>query len=356
MRKILIAIPHSHSWLWTQTCLATLKKYPPKAAGFEGQIVVVNNSPWSPSIKGISETVLGEGVTIHQNTKPNKFHASALDDVVDHFEFDYLMALETDVVALHADWLQWFVGMIEDGDRFAVGHWHHESFVNPSCTIYRGAVLREMNAWCKANTSDEMRWGDRFQNVMKLTPGDREWVCGPFADKRGWPEGTELKQRPSGQSKGFGWYEPGQMLHHWAVERGYPYMVCNTAHTEFNGAPAHTLYGKDQASATAGPLELHELWETAYTAHLWGGTRALDILKHPVSDQFVRNHTEYWLAREARFWLHAVPVEVQAQTINLIAEHGWHTTSIGGDPVNDRDREAAAFVTDIYRRAGIPLA
>lgn len=355
MRKICVVVPHSHSFFWTGTCLSTLKKYPPLANGFEVQIVVVDNSPWSPSIKGITETRLGEGVTVHNNTKPNKFHASALDDVIDHFDFDYMMALETDVVALHQDWLQWFVDMIEDGGRFAVGHWHHERFMNPSCTIYRGSVLREMNAWCKSNTSDLMRWGHNFEKTMRLNPGDLAWVAGPFAEKRGFPEGATPVQRPSGQEKGFGWYEPGQMLFHWATNQGYPYMVCQTAHTEFNGAPAHTLYGKSQQEATPGPLELHELWERAYTAHLWGGTRALDILKHPVSDQFVQSHTEYWLAREARFWMNAVEPDIQAQTIELIREHGWHTRSIGGGPVEDRDREAAKFVSDIYRRAGIPL-
>jgi len=356
MRKIAVVIPHSHTWLWTSTCLATLKKYPPKANGFEVQVVLVDNSwDWSPSRRIATDTPLGDGVTVWNNTKPNKFHASALDDVIDNFDFDYMMALETDVVALHQDWLQWFVDMIEDGGRFAVGHWHHERFMNPSCTIYRGSVLREMNAWCKANTSHEMRWGQTFEKVMLLNPGDIAWVAGPFAEKRGFPEGSTPVQRPSGQEKGFGWYEPGQMLYHWATNQGYHYMVCNTAHTEFNGAPSHTLYGKAQNEASSGPLEMNELWERGYTAHLWGGTRALDILKHPVSDQFVLNHMDYWLQREARFFQQAVPQDIQAQIVSLIKEHRWHTRNIGGNPIEPRDHEAADFVESIYRKSGLPL-
>ncbi len=356
MKKICIAIPASHAWLWPQTCISSLLRYPPKAEGFEVQIVVVDNSwNWSPSIRGITETRLGDGVTIHNNTKLNKFHASALDDVIEHFEFDYLMALETDVVALHKDWLQWFVTMIEDGGRFAVGHWHHESFVNPSCTIYRGDVLREMNAWCKANTSEEQRWGDNFEKSMKLNPGDLGWVNGPFADKRGWPEGHRNALEPSGKSKGFGWYEPGQMLFHWATDRGYPYMVCNTSHTEVSGAPAQTIYGQNQPDLATDQLELHQLWERGYTAHLWGGTRALDIIKHSVSDQFVLKQTPIWLRREARFWLEAVDADVREKTIELIKTHGWHTQSLGGPGGVERDAEAARYVNSIYREAGIPI-
>lgn len=356
MKKIVIAIPHSHSWFWTQTCVASLHRYPPKAEGFETQIVVVDNSQWSPAIRGITDTRLGEGVTVWANTKTNPFHASALDDVVCHFEFDYLMALETDVVALSPEWLQWFVNLIEDGGRFAVGHWHHEQFVNPSCTIYRGDVLREMNVWCRANTSEEMRWGLDFSSSMLLNPGDLAWVAGPFAEKRGFPQGHQCVHRPSGQQKGFGWYEPGQQLFHWATDRGYPYMVCNTAHTEQSaGRPDHTLYGKDQQSASSSPLEMAQLWGRGYTAHLWGGTRALDIIKHEVSDQFVRNSTPAWLRREARFWKEAVPQDVQEQTLALIRQHRWHYRGQGTAEVTDRDRAAAAYVESIYREEGIAL-
>ncbi len=356
MKKIVVAIPHSHSWFWTQTCVAQLKKYPPIAKDFSIDIVVVDNSPWSPAIKGITQTSLGDGVSVFANSKPNKFHASALDWVVDNLSFDYLMAFETDVVPLHADWLQWFVDCIEKSrDYFAVGHWHHEQFVNPSCTIYRGDVLKEMNAWCKANTSDEQRWGENFSKVMKLGPRDVEWVAGAFADKRGWPEGTVLDPAPSGQFKGFGWYEPGQMLHHWAVQHRYNYMECQTAHTMVDGCPVHTIYGVDQTYAPRRSLDFNELDNRGYAAHLWGGTRALDIIKHDVTDGFVKSHLEGWLTREARFWQQAVNPSIQEMTVELIKEHRWHTQGCGTPEVTQRDHNAADYVESIYRKAGIPL-
>ena len=329
-------------------------------------VVVVDNSPWSPAIRGITETRLGDGVEVLQNYKTNKFHASALDCVVESREFDYLMALETDVLALRPGWLQWFVNQMRDTD-YAVGMWHHEQFVNPSCTLYRGDVLRKMDSWCKRHpTPNALRWGPRFgktapldnnlplsENPAAVLQGLKDWIAGPFAEKRGWPAGTELAEAPSGQLKGPGWYEPGQQLHHWAVDEGYTYTVCPSLTTKrADDLPLQTLYGATMPDPQR-QLEAVEMFGNAETAHLWGGTRALDILKHPVTCQFVKANTPMWLAREARFWRQVVPEDVQEQTLALIRDFGWHTTGQGSDHVSDRDREAAEFVRQCYAEGGV---
>lgn len=394
MKRIVVAIPSSHAWLWLQTCVAALVRNPPQAAGFEVELVVIDNSPWSPAIMGITHTDLRHGVRIIPNHKSNKFHASALDCVVETMEFDYLMALETDVLALSPGWLQWFVDQMR-GTDFAVGMWHHEQFVNPSCTLYRGSVLRDMAWWCRASNSnsapqDELRWGPEFsktapldnnlplsENPAAVLANLKGWIGGPFAEKRGWPAGTVLKEKPSGQEKGPGWYEPGQQLHHWAVEAGYTYTICPTLTTHnAQGTPLQTMYGKwgvKEASASylssgrmvsgaigsvygydhGRQLEAVEMFGNAQTAHLWGGTRALDILKHPVTCEFVKANTPGWLAREARFWKHVVPPDVQAQTLDLIRRYGFHTTGQGTPDVTDRDREAAEFVRACYKDGGV---
>lgn len=376
MERIVVVIPHSHSWFWTQTCIASLHRNPPVAKGFSVKVIIVDNSPWSPAIKGIRETSLGnlQGLHTITNPKSNKFHASALDCVVERFSFDYLMALETDVLALRPDWLQWFVDQMRPTD-YAVGMWHHEQFVNPSCTLYRGNVLRDMNRWCKQELDhgnpvdpDVLRWGPNFEKTAPLdnnlplseNPASvlsslKEWIAGPFAEKRGFREGTVLKETPSGQLKGPGWYEPGQQLHHWAVECGYTYTVCPSLTTKrADGLPLQTLYGTDMPDPER-QLEAVELFGNACTAHLWGGTRALDILKHPVTCQFVKANTPMWLAREARFWKHVVPQVVQEHTLALIRKHGWHITGQGSDHVSDRDREAAEFVNKCYMEGGVVI-
>lgn len=367
MKTIVVAIPHSHSWFWTQTCVASLMRNPPVAEGYKVKTVIVDNSPWSPAIKGIRNTDLGNlsGLHIITNPKTNKFHASALDTVVERFDFDYLMALETDVMALRPTWLQWFVDQMRDTD-FAVGMWHHEQFINPSCTLYRGDVLRKMARWCwDGAPQDKLRWGDRFnesapldnnlplnENPAAVLQDLKGWIAGPFAEKRGWPTGTILKERPSGQLKGPGWYEPGQQLHHWAVEEGWTYTVCPSLTTSVNNVPVQSMYGATMPDPLR-QLEAVELFGNAETVHLWGGTRALDILKHPVTCEFVKANTPIWLAREARFWKQTVPPEVQRQTLDLIRKHSWHITGQGSDHVSDRDREAAQYVKECYEGGGV---
>ncbi len=370
MKKIIVAVPHSHTFMWTQTCIASLWHNPPQAAGCEVEIVVINNSPWSPAIRGITDTYFNDYVQVIDNHKGNKFHASALDCVVEKFDFDYLMALETDVLALRPNWLEWFVKQLRETD-FAVGHFHHEQFINPSCTLYRGDVLREMAKWCKKNPEpDVSRWGPNFSlfgpldtNMPNWAEEEKrtmiDWIAGPFAEKRGWPEGTILKEQPSGQLKGISWYEPGQMLHHWAVENRYTYTVCPTATTKIAGVnggelPVQTLYSDNPAESNR-QLEFHELDGQAETVHLWGGTRALDILKHEVTCGFVGANTPFWLEREARFWKASVPQEIQDATLSLIRKYGWHYKGAGTPDVTERDRAAVAMVQACYAKGGVVI-
>lgn len=367
MKRIIVAIPHSHSWFWTQTCVASLHRNPPVADGYSVKVLVVDNSPWSPAIRGIRDTALGRlpGLHVVQNPKNNRFHASALDSIVERFSFDYLMTLETDVMALQPGWLQWFIDQMRDTD-YAVGMWHHEQFVNPSCTLYRGNVLRAMSQWCKNRPEPGLlHWGPLFGKSQPIKDRQPEhdyqgwyddnisWIAGPFAEKRGWPAGTELKEKPSGQDKGPGWYEPGQALHHWAVQACYTYTVCPTLTTKApDNVPLQTLYGTHMPDPLR-QLEAVELFGNARTAHLWGGTRALDIVKHDVTCQFVKRCTPGWLAREARFWRHVVPEDVQQQTLDLIRKYGWHYTGQGTDYVTDRDRAAVNYIRECYEAGGV---
>ncbi len=346
-----------------------MKRNPPVADGYEVEVIVVDNSPWSPAIKGVKLLMPIDNINLYivDNYKTNRFHASALDCVVETYDFDLLMTLETDVMVLKPNWLQWFVNQLKPTD-YAVGMWHHEQFINPSCTLYRGDVLREMWKWCKwVAPQDELRWGPNFsltapldsnlslnENPKVVLEQIKDWISGPFAEKRGWHEGTILKETPSGQLKGPSWYEPGQQLHHWATNNNYTYTICSTLTTEVDEIPVQTLYGSVMPDPQR-QLEAIELFGNAYTAHLWGGTRALDVLKHPVTCEFVKRHTPYWLAREARFWKHVVPEDVQKQTLSLIKKYGWHTTGQGntipgGD---DRDREAASYVQACYEVGGV---
>src|SRR5258705_8234625 len=170
MKKILVVAAHSHTWFWSQNFITSLKRFDMAVPDHEVQIVLVDNSwPWSPTIKGVASTALVKGVTIFNNPKPNKFHPSALDATLDKLDFDsdYIMAMETDVQILRNGWLHEFIRRIQPTD-YAVGAWHHEQFINPSCTLYRTSVAREMQKWCKAKPSLLARWGDNFNDESDI--------------------------------------------------------------------------------------------------------------------------------------------------------------------------------------------
>lgn len=364
MPRTIIAIPYGHNVFYGETCITSLKRFPQP----DTEIVVVENSPWCPAIDILREVGVLDGCTVTRNSKTNLFHASALDHVIEHFDFEYLFTIEQDVLALAPDYLSWFFAQMKPTD-FAVGHFHHERFVSPCCTLYRGDVLRSMLAWCKSNPEPEtLRWGPNFersQPVKDRQPerdyrdwydGEIAWIEGPFAEKRGWPEGTVLKEQPSGQEKGPGWYEPGQALHHWAVQEGYTYTVCPNWHWEERpGLPMQTVYGVTEGPAKA--LEYGELMSLpgAKTVHLWGGTRALDILKHEVTCSFVSGQTPAWLAREARFWKDSIPQDVQERTLELLRKKGWHYKGAGTPDVTERDRAAQRFVAECYAKGGVVI-
>ena len=116
--------------------------------------------------------------------------------------------------------------------------------------------------------------------------------------------------------------------------------------------PLQTIYGATMPDPLR-QLSAVELSGNGETVHLWGGTRALDIIKHDVTCDFVKSNTPFWLAREARFWRETVPTGIQKLTLDLIRHYGWYITGQGNDHVTDRDRTAAEYVRDCYARGGV---
>ena len=348
-----------------------LKMFPPKCNGCEIKIVVIDNSwEWSPCIRGLMETRLGEGIEILNNPRTNKFHASALDSVVAGYDFDYLCTMESDVCVLRDGWLQWLFDSLNQYERwFAAGHWHWEGVVNPSFTLYRGSVLKEMLEWSSSNKSLTMRWGDNFEKTERCTNCPLDSLLGPFAEKRGWPEGTVLRERPRYQSADPGHYDPGHALYYWARQNGdwgYARLPTVTAmRPGHNGWPFQTIYGLGHHQDRE--IDLAELiGGIDYACHFWLGTRSLEILKCNIDETGPLNpqYRNYGLPREARFWQQIVDRDTREKTIALIKKHRWHTASLrngSNDPlyhpgsISEDDWKAVEIVEAIYRENGIPL-
>ena len=350
--KVVIAITIAHTWLWNDICLSQLLKFDPGISNI--RVVIVSNAwDWCPSMANMVDLAAQDDlpfpIEVVQNDRASKWHGTALDYVVEYYEADYLFTMEPDVLVLSDDWLKWFVEKMElhyitPADPlapcFSVGHWHGEGFINPSATLYRMDALKKALGEFRGNKDPQMYWGPDFSRSENILAHYDRFLddVGPFSEKRGWLPGTKLKGPiPSGQMRGPGWYEPAQQVHHWAVEEGYSYVPVPCRHDIHSerAIPVGTFYGAEP---------------DFYVVHLWGGTRALDLLKHPVSDPTVSNNMEFWLKREAELWKEIVPKERQEITLRLMREKGWFNRLM-----TDREEAAVRTIMGHYEKGGVVL-
>lgn len=313
MPDVTIVIPNGHTWYWPQVAVQSLRENSVDPGAAIKRVVVVCNSPWSPAYRGITETELSVGVEVIQNDLPVRFHGSALDLALELCDTDWLFCMETDSRPLRDGWLSWYLSHVTSDRVACVGQWHHEQFVNPSATLYRVSALKEAAEFCRANKDEAFTWGPAFYNSEQLDPESLAFVrsgrMGPFSERRGWRAGTVLREAPTGQHKGPGWYEPGQWLYHWLVENDWKAVTCPVIH-DMDQIPRLTSYGESR--------------EQAYFAHYWGGTRAYDhLLDDHAMDPTVVQWAPYWQARERRIWEEIIPARIREQTNALIARWGW---------------------------------
>ncbi len=342
--KVTIAIPLAHTWLYQDICLSQIIKFDPGISNIK-VVIVCNSYDWSPSYLNMVDLAAQDDlpfpIEVVMNDRNSKWHGTALDHVVEHYDSEYLFTMEPDVLVLSDDWLSWFIQQMEkDDNNFSVGHWHNEGFINPSATLYWMDALKQAMKEFKANRDPLMYWGQNFERSENILAHYDRFLddVGPFSEKRGWPPGTKLKgPTPSGQMRGPGWYEPAQQLHHWAVEQGYTYVSVPCRHDIHpeRTIPVGTFYGEDPEF---------------YMVHLWGGTRALDLLKHPVSDPTVSNNMDFWLQREAQIWTQIVPKDRQEVTLGLMKEKGWFNR-----PMTDREEQAVRTIMGHYEKGGLKL-
>ena len=338
--KIIIAIPVAYTYFFQDSCIAQLQKFDPGVRDVE--IVIVSNAyDWCPSIQNMidwaTEDDLQIPMEVAENDRASKWHGTALDYVVEYYDADYLFTMEPDVLVLQDNWLKWFADQMRP-DVFSIGHWHGEGFINPSATLYRMPALKEALSEFKANCDPYMYWGPNFERKDNILAHYDKFLedVGPFSEKRGWPPGTKLNgPSPSGQLRGPGWYEPAQQLHHWAIEKNWSYISVSCKHEicPERAIPTGTFYGED------GNFQI---------VHLWGGTRALDLLKHPISDPTVTHNMGFWLEREAEIWCQIVPKERRDITLKLIKDDGWYNR-----PMTDREIEAIKVIQGYYEKGGI---
>ncbi len=356
--KIVVAIPHQLTWFWTQTCIAALKRH----TSLPIEIVVVDNG-WdhSPSIRGITQTRLGEGVRVlNADSLAVYTHSTALNQAFrETWPMDYFVSLDSDCVITKDGWLEDALTRLRPTD-FATGAWHPEGGVTCSFALYRGEAIKAMADASAADPDRQLHWGENFEKTALVSDTHRgfsqaavdELLSGPFSNVRGFLPGTVMKETPTGQRKGPGWYEPAQMFHYWAVQNGWTYTACpaRIIYDAPKGIPTGMFYGVDQDSG----LDYDQARVACWAVHFFGGTRAWDFLNPRggnLDDSAIVNNMAFWIEREAGWWLHVVPEDVRTVTLDLIRKYGFAT----GTPRPDAPPDAIERIKSWCRAGGVAL-
>ena len=301
-KKVAIGMTHGHCPKWLQTAIYSLKKNPNRT---ESDIYVACSWPGHPSIRAITETDLGEGVTLVDCVRRKHSHATGLEEILESIAdkgYEYMFCMETDCRAIKPGWLDWFVNFLDGKPDVGIAgfFWHegdHHYNINPSATLYRMDMLLKYHKEARENNSDVFYHprGNRLGTDPGMDPTIKD-VVGCFAETRGikdpTPKQLETVTRGVPQAA---WFEPGQWLYcRLQGEWGEVRVPVDHIYMQYPGhtAPEGTYYG-----GKADPQFIH----------YWGGTRCYDWKKHPVTCNFVKSCAPSWIKREDKIWRETVP-------------------------------------------------
>ncbi len=306
-KKVAIAMTHGHTAKWLQTVICSLKSF---FNVTEFDIYVACSWPGHPSIRALTETPLGDGVTLIDCKRRLHSHATGLEEILEHIwdkGYEYMFACETDCRAMKDGWLDWFVRFLDGKPSYGIaGFFWHEGTnhfnINPSATLYRMEMLKKYHEEARANNED-IFWhpkGNKLGTDGGMDPTIKDLV-GCFAETRGIKNPSpEQLVYINGGIPFASWWEPGAWLFvrsigEWShIRVPVDHLYLHTPGQPSVYTPEGTYYG-----GKADPQFIH----------FWGGTRCYDWKKHPVNDNFVKNGTPWWIKREDTIWRETVPEE-----------------------------------------------
>lgn len=315
MNDATVVIPHAFVTRWLQTSVATLKQHKNNAT-FD--ILVVDNSIPHPSIKGIVETSLGEGVRVVPPQDPaHGGHQMALDHAIDLVDTPWFVAWETDVRVMRDGWLDWLLSFIKD-DYVAIVGWYwsigiddNRHYISPAGALYRTSVLKRLKRECLNNKDLAVCWGrdmskridlaKEYPNTAGKFIAEENW--GPFVECRGF---GNVYPFPRDQ-----WVpEPGN----WIYNRCAMQWECIHVPGEMvPSEPSEAAIGLPHKYTYVGPSE-----KEAYFCHYWAGSVSHNFEKHKIPPWDAAK-LPFWLGREHKIWNEVVPEDVRKKTL----ENGW---------------------------------
>lgn len=316
MKTATVVIPQGWATRWLQICVSALKAHRNEA---DFDILVIDNSPGHDSIKGLTETRLGNGVGVITPPDPNLAgHQIALDMAIDMVKTPWFVAFETDVQILRDGWLDWMLSFVKD-DYVALVGWlwglpgvdDSRHYISPAGALYRTRILKLLKEECLRNNDLACCYGwnmDKRIDFMKEYPHTAgklipmgQW--GPFSESRGFGN-----VYPYAKDRDVWCPEPGNWIYNrlkmqWECVHLPGKMLENDANIP--GIPHKYTY--------VGPSD-----EDAYFRHYWGGSVSHNFEKHKIP-QHDAAKLPFWLGREERLWNEVVPQDVR----EISLARGW---------------------------------
>lgn len=311
-----VVIPHAYTTRWTQIAVSSLKGHKNEAS-FD--IIVIDNSPGHPSIRGISETELHNGVMIVTPPDPNMVgHQLALDMAIDYVKTPYYLAWETDVQVMRHGWLDYFLDHVKDeytaivGWYWSIGIDDSRHYISPAGALYNTRILKQLKKECLNNPDLACCYGrnmDKRIDFMKEYPHTAgtlipQGIWGPFLESRGFGN-----VYPYAKERDHWVPEPGNWVYNRCVMQWecvhLPGGMVENEHSMETGIPHKYSF--------IGPSD-----SEAYLRHYFAGTVSHNFQKHKIPKHDAVK-LPFWLIREHEIWNAVVPEEVKSKSIR----EGW---------------------------------
>jgi len=330
MKSATVVIPHALTTKFTQIAVASLKEF---SNDHDFDIVVVDNSPGNPSIRGISETSLGEGVKVLEN-KYYPIHACALDFVLADCETPYFFATESDAQALKDHWLDRYFEQMRDEHVAMVGwYWigadKDRDYIAPCATLYNTKILKRIQAQIHLNDNNIICYGTGLKRRYDLA-AQHEFEAvvknryhGPFSEQRGFQEIWSFRDGKFYQEPGAWCYYRCQIEYECVKVYGVglynenPHVADGTWYLDTPIEEGDNKFWIYDPTEKKSQDYKDFVKKEAYYVHHWGGTVSHNWERFPLIMEWERRALPWWVDREDRIWREVVPESVRRKTLEM---------------------------------------
>jgi hypothetical protein len=322
MKKVSIIFSHFVTFRWTAITVHFLKKYPWPC---EWEMLVANNSPDHPSIQVLTETELGDGVTIIEGERDFPSHGRGNDLCLERATGSHVFFTESDAFANKDGWTDEYIRL--SGDFQLIGPEIPQGsgkYIHPAGSLYDRQVFDAMKEWQHSirdwlfcpDAAIELGTSDQPFHVVchkdffeSKNPSDalrarvELWKrCGPMQEMRSFDSGDTFHNHM--QRTGItNWqpvvgrdfynkigYEAGQVAAYFAESHGFK---AHRAHTNIEWLPGYEGRQAAQSTVFGGFV------------HAWCGASSFS----PAIDAPVRN----FKMAQMNAWFSQLPETVRAK-------------------------------------------